>query len=276
MKKKIFFISILVLLVLLTGCGSSVDTTKSPVVFLPPEEERDATWELIKDDGNVYILFSPNHQPVGDGFLWGAQFDSIEAAQKAFLNQELSKEYIGLIKSSFQWTEKGYVICDIENLYEPILENGTAYSQIVIYSGYYTYFYSGLGSISVYADNAFERRLSEYHESQECPFAEEKIVRKEYVDRYGETATLFESHTGETKVYYTLKDIDYTILVEENYQSTKKEDGTWVTNSYAETIRYIYDFDSKQDFVLTLSNPDELPSVEWLQNISLRLCSYKQ
>jgi len=138
LKLCVYILPILLLVMPLCGCAGSSD----------PSDESDSETETVDwmypdytvviSDGNWYIV--PEDKTIGvDSHIASVRFDSVNAFLDALINGTLSRSELNIICASVPEDDIGFRICDIYNLYAPILPENLAISHFSVEGNYYSW-----------------------------------------------------------------------------------------------------------------------------------------
>lgn len=270
--KTIMIISCAIIM-LFAGCANSSpvadeSTPDSDTGYTLP------TYTISAVDGIFYMNFS-------DGNVWdtniqlsgqvngSVSFKSLSEMKNKIENNDFSAYDIYLIKNEFEKDENGIVICDTNNLYEPVMPNGLTYTDVYWYGATYAF---SVESDTLLTGSYFYFTKEKYDEYFACEYEDFfnnpniSIENTEH-EKIGDTdATIYRYSTDISqfkKIRYTVEAEDKLLYVEEEYRLSVSADGIEISGNVPYRAK-IYGCDNDIYFAVTVFNFSEPISAEWL------------
>ena len=242
-------------------------------------------YEVCAVDGVCYLSFADGNRQetdsdaAGDDYAYETlnnflTFSSVSEMKRAFKENTLTDKQKNIIRSSFLLTERGYEICNFDQLLYPAAPKGFTVSSVRLYGTDYTYSIHGDGKISgaVYVGGAgkYER---EYAQRME-------IISNHQLDSHttetydGVACESYVITTNVAQIKYVFmtmpaegKDATTRIIMRFLLRSDNQPDDVSVT-----VPSFVLVFGDTEDgsYGFLVQGLEEAPTAEWLSSFFLR------
>ena len=296
MKK--FLLSALFLLLVLTACTTpdtpAPETSPETQTEIPTlEETTDADTEpsetiligsfstdaytVTQVSGQYYLNFlDGNDDHTGSNpslSITTVSFPSVAAMKQAILTSSFTQTELQIIKNSFSKNEDGIIICDLNQLYEPVLPEGYTLAGVTWNGAEY--------ELKIKGNESSEGGYIQFKKPNawDSVYQYEMDLLKKFKILQQESGT-FDGASSETYVYTTsaakLKDVYLTIPSENGSTPTRvilhycleHSDPEYSVSDTIPRRVEIYGEDNGQHFKVLLSSPTA-PTVEWLSSFGI-------
>ena len=279
-----------VILLLFSGCGEAVPQesqtqpvpsisaatvpTTAPVVVPKP-----MPYTLKVENGQYFMEFTEKAPSFsGSQSIFWPEFSSVKEMKNAIMTGRFSGLEMEVLRTYAEKNEKGDVlICDVDNISEPVLPAEFSLDRIVWRGLNYTFYYYTENDGSIYIRLHNPERDKEMFEKYYANYQDHHSVLLTGQDVEPErNATVYYYESPSTK----LKQIQYVIQSEEKtyyvneYYATGRTDGSpsTTTDDHSDTVpRYVqvWGTDKGVEFYAMI-DIDERPSMELLSQIGIR------
>ena len=221
--------------------------------YTPPKEE-DATPAVPTDERDYEIMYNyeldkcyivfydstPYEVPIGGVIEASLRFSSIEDFLYRVLNGKLKSYEKHRLANVFQNDKIGFEICDLKNLYYPVMPDSVVTSEFDWYGKHYSFSMeeeSGeyVGHLTVYDEEA----LNELYERTYVNTSYKDVVSK-VIDGTDIVGKYFYSKGTLAKLQYELKTEERTVYVQKNYFSDNPTVPKYVELFCTEGDKYYY------------------------------------
>lgn len=232
----------------------------------PYEIRVDDNMVFIKDENGCYVviddLYKYSNSSYGGSQLAYIPFESMKKFKDTITNGLLTDSDKELIA----WAVRVYSdnkTCDLNNLYEPIMPQGSNAGEVGWYVDYYSFnirkdeVYKG--HIKVFTENDYNTFYIRDYEN----FLDEKdtVTKVENIDGV-ETIYYYWSHYSYKNVRYTLQSGNKTVIVDKKFDLGKSE-----------TVPYdikLYCVEGNKYYIVNFDKVYEDPSDDWLLQFGLK------
>lgn len=271
--------------ILLSGCASPVGnnfTTDEAI-----SEDTETSYTITVKDGNYYLNFSDGNElinPIEQEGLrsFSLEFSSLGEMKDSFINNKLTDRQIETMKLGFPKDENGIAICNMNQLYEPVLPPDLVASKILLKGSSYGFTLSNpsiessvksiTGSLSVVSPDTYQEcYASEFTNF----FNSDTISLDSQIEASDRNSIIYNYSTESGKfrlIQYDIAIGDKLLHVSELYflylDNTTAHYSTEISDTVPVQIE-ICGSENKQYFYIYLSGFTERPSVEWLSSFGL-------
>lgn len=239
-----------------------------------------AGYTITDHDGVFYLNFHKENESESEAnesgvVVTGLLFESLGEMKETIKNSKFTESQLEIIKSAFPKTDKGILLCDAEQLYEPTTPVGFS-AKTVYYAGGEEYSFAMTDSAggtevrfshhssAVYAD----RYTSEYENFLQNDQIE--FIRQETEGERNSTVIYYRTGVAELKsVQYTIRLQEKILYIQEEYVLKSHNSNLNVSEKIPFNVR-VFGRQGDKYFEVYCNRLDTRPSIEWLSAFGLK------
>lgn len=235
------------------------------------------TYDIIEINGQYYLNFNNYSKEQGtttNGFaLDFIEFSSISELKSTIKSGTLQGWQLDIIKESFPKDDtNGIKICNINNLYRPILPTSMKNTSVAWMGENYTFVIESEIANGDFHYHTKEQYDGRYKKNYSDRLSSSSVTVKNEGTTSERNATIYDISTsaGDFQfIRYSLSTASKTLVVDEIYR-LRMNDESLATSANTPYFITIYGIENGVHFVVELSELEERPSVEWLMSFGIK------
>ena len=263
--KNMIIALILSIVCMLPLCGCR-KTNDADVLYKTPK------YTISEKNGGYYINLSEEIKPqtTTGMMLGGIRFQSLEKMKEKLKSGDFTDGEMNIINNFPKDEQNRVKLCNIDNLYEPVMPSGMSYTSIELTGEEYIFASPYLNTIvSCLTPEMYEREMEIYAKRFDDY---DDLMQKKIVDRDANVYT-YSTKTGKFKnIEYTYSDSKKTLLIEEIYNLeiyNPDQTDLPVSSTVPDCIN-MYGTQGDLHFYVFMMGFESRPSLEWLSAFELK------
>lgn len=251
---------------------------ESIMVEIPPFTDTISTddYTIEKIDGTYYLSFHEGKKATESQINSCTQADitfaSFQELINALKNNELTYEQKIIMQASFSQNDNGIVLCNFDQIYEPVLPDNMAYNQISWEGNDFLSFSFPGGVVHFYDRETYTAHFEKNYLNY--PSGSDVVIKNSYRENYDSLPCEWTEYTQYGNTYrigrfdITTSDGVFHVFLDYILRYT----GSFNHVTASDTIPYmvtVYGELDGQYVRIVLSSPDTAPTVEWLSSFGI-------